>query len=100
MPDVFATAVDVLFADSNFGQAATYTPPSGPAVACTVIVSKSTQQQPGTEAYMQERFTTIAVRKSEVDQPKRGGTFLVGSTTYVVDKIQDDDGIVVTTVVH
>lgn len=83
------------------GVAASYTPYGGAAVACTVILHKATAPQPqGYEAQAWGPGTTIESRLSETtSEPNRNDTFLIGSTTYTVQEVLENDDYVVKTAV-
>ena len=88
---VFDTAADTLFADQNLAVDATYTPDGGAPVSVRVIVEHNVELASVGFSGVSDRRTMIGVRKSEIPQPGRGDTLLVGSTTYVVDVVITDD---------
>jgi hypothetical protein len=97
---VFDTAAATLFADANFGQAATYTPVSGSPRAVTVILYKD-QAQPQPFSEMAEVRDLADIRKSELGvSPRQGDTIAIaGGATYRVDRWplpsgEGDDGYV------
>lgn len=70
---------------SVFGKAAIYTPPSGVAVACTVLVDFRQAKQPAEfSSKPQVEGWTVSVRKSELAAPANGGGFVVGDKKYAV----------------
>lgn len=88
MVDLAQTIADALF--PVFGKLATYTPPAGEPVACTVIRSSADAGIGMARASMQGN--TIEVRKSEVAQPVKGGRFVIGNETlHVIEDPYSDD---------
>lgn len=85
----FVRAIDRLF--STMGVSATYTDRAGAETSCTVIVDYDLSQY-GDAFEVSKSVATVAVRKSEVTfSPRQGDTFLVGSTTFVVDTTTQSD---------
>lgn len=83
------------------GDDATFTPAGGVPVSCHVFVTKSVMLQPaGVETQVWQRGTTIEALVSELGgEPDRGDVFTVGSATYTVQAILENDGLVVKAVV-
>lgn len=77
--------IDSVFAHD--GKAATYTPLSGPAVACTVLLDSEDQQIEGLAGRPMLRGNILEVRKAEIAAPAKGGTFTIDAVVY---KILDD----------
>lgn len=90
----FYEAAVALFADTNFGLAATYTPVSGSPQAVTVTLLR----QPvviGEFGQTLETRDAIAFRLAEAS-PARGDHVLIGENMYRLDNMVEDgdDGIV------
>lgn len=75
----------------EFGQAATYTPPSGSAVSCTVHRIEGVNVIDGQSGEVIDTVDVLWFRRSEVDDPARDGTVLLGSTTYRIQQIHERD---------
>jgi len=92
-------AMDDLFAD--IGQAAVYTPSAGDPVACQVDISQVQTLQPGGfDGQVYAVRTTIEYRLAEVGVvASRGETFTVGSVTWTVDGVIEQDDRMVKVVV-
>lgn len=70
---------------SLFGDAATFSPNVGPSIDCTVVVHQSGEWQGGGSMQVRSGQTLISYRRSEIDRKlKVGEKFIVGSTTYTV----------------
>ena len=89
---IFDSAAEDIF--NALGQAATYTPAVGPAVSCQVVVEHEVEYGPsGFDASTWERGTTIEAILSDLPaEPDSGATFLVGTTTYTVKRVLENDG--------
>lgn len=86
---------------AEFGEAATYTPSGGGALAMRVIVDRTFDFAPGgLESSVIERRTVLNIKKSDVATPGRGDICVIGATTYTVDQVIDDDGAIVKAVVR
>jgi len=86
---------------SVLGEDATYTPAVGAAVACRVVVNRNVLLQPdGMTVQVYDKGTTIEAMLSVIgSEPNRGDTFTVGTETYTVQSIEQNDGYTVTAVV-
>ena len=86
---------------SVLGEDAIYTPAGGAAVACRVVVNRNVLMQPdGMTAMVYEKGTTVEAMLSEIGgEPNRGDTFTVGTETFTVQSIEQNDGYTVTAVV-
>lgn len=86
---------------SALGEDATYTPLVGTAKACRVIVNRNVLMQPdGMTAMVYEKGTTVEAMLSVIGgEPNRGDTFTVGTDTWTVQSIEQNDGYTVTAVV-
>lgn len=100
MTDPFAQAVADMF-NSVIGENATFTPSGGAAISCRVILERSVLMQPSSmEAQVWERGTTIEAQLAEIiDEPNRGDTFAIGSETFTVQSIEENDGITIKVIV-
>ena len=89
---IMSAATDSIY--MLFGEAATYTPKGGTAVACTVLVEHDLTQY-GETARVQGKSAVIGVRTSQVPiQPRRGDVFAVtGGKSYAVDSMLSSDPI-------
>ena len=87
--DQLLTDLDIFFDGDEFAETATYTPVSGEAVTCSVIVDHDVYIQPETyESSAVEIGTTIDARVDYVGKPRKGSTFRVGATTYTVARVE------------
>ena len=91
---MFAEDMSVFYDLGGFAQAATYTPRSGPAVPCLVLVEHDLASY-GQTAQTQVGTVVLSMRVSEVPEaPRRGDTFAIaGGATYKVDSLQLSDGM-------
>jgi hypothetical protein len=95
---IFASAAQSLI--THVDTAATYTPIVGAAVSCHVCVMKNSVYAPeGMSAMTWEQHIVIDALVSEVGQPGKGSTFLVGAITYTVVEITGNDSFIVSMVV-
>lgn len=84
--------VDSVF--KEHGREALYTPPTGVAVACTVIRNSADQAIDFGSGRPVAAGDIIEVRKSEVLAPKRGGTFTMsvgGDVVRIMDDARSED---------
>jgi hypothetical protein len=90
--DILDFAGDAIFAAA--GQSATFTPTAGAAVTLSVDVSRKTEYQvQGFETGAAgSEITVEAILDDLGSLPTRGATFLVGTTTYTVTHILENDG--------
>jgi len=100
---IAADLAAVFYNTDEFAAAAVYTPGAGDAVdPCPVLVEHDVLlQADGYEAGVATLGTTVTARVSDVGTLNRGDTFLVGDTTYTVQRIErySQDGREVTAVV-
>ena len=90
----FATAIDAIYADPNFGVAATYTPQVGSPVAVTLIWTRpdDTVELSGMATRLPKRVGKVRV--SQLADPKKGDTLTVGAATFTVgDRHRDELGL-------
>ena len=69
---------------ATFGKAATYTPPVGAAIGCTVIRDNQDRAYAFGDAKPVAEGLKINVRVAEIANPVRGGVFTVGAVRYKV----------------
>lgn len=82
------------------GKDAVYTPVTGDPVDCLVLVYHDVLiQADGYDATVATLGTTVTAKVSDVGAPSRGDTFLVGDTTYTVQRPETNDNLMVTVVV-
>jgi hypothetical protein len=100
MTDPFAQAVADIF-NSAVGEDATFTPAGGAAIPCRVILERNVLMQPTSlQAQVWERGTTIEAQLAEIiNEPDRGDTFTVGTETFTVQSIEENDGLTVKVIV-
>lgn len=89
----FVDGVNLLFSDDDVAVDATYTPDGGAGAAVRVIVMEDSEFVAAGQSDVTDRRTVIAIRSSDVAAPGRDDTVLVGSTTYTVESVIDDDGL-------
>jgi len=97
----FDTAMQKIFSDRNLAVDALYHPAGGPSVSCRVIFEEDILlQPPEMMAQIDERGTTIEARLVDLGkEPDRDETFVIGSDTYTVQRIDENDGLVVRMIV-
>lgn len=100
MTDPFVQAVADIF-NSAIGEDATFTSAGGTAIDCRVIVERNVLMQPSSmDAQVYDRGTTIEAQLAEIiNEPDRGDTFAVGTETFTVQSIEENDGITVKAIV-
>ncbi len=99
--DIFTQAMSDIFA-TPAGCDASYHPADGSAaIPCRVILNRSVLMQPsGLDAQAWERGNTIEAILSDIGgEPARGATFTIGTETFTVKTIDQNDGITVTMIV-
>lgn len=85
----------------EFAVAALYHPLDELPVSCNVVVKHDALLQPdGADYEIPGIGITIEALFADVGSPKRGSTFEVGEVIYRVERIQDNDQIVVKMVVN
>lgn len=82
----------VFFNVHEFGQAATYTPPAGVAIACVVLFSQADREIAFGNGRPIVEGATIAVAADQVAAPVKGGTFTIDGTAHKIlsDPTTDD----------
>lgn len=90
-----------VFVNSNeFGVSAVYIDTDLNESTVNVILSHDIILQPSSyDAQVVETGSTIEALYSDVGEPEKGATFLIDGTTYVVQRITDNDKVFVTMVV-
>lgn len=92
----FESILDRASADifAQLGRAATFTPATGSAVSCTVVLDVGVRlQTDGYTGQASAQVTTVEGLVSEIGrEPNRNETFLIGSTTYTVQSTLENDG--------
>lgn len=78
--------LDSVFAHD--GKAAVYAPPTGPSIACLVLLDSEDREVGGFGGRPVTRGDVIEVRSSEVGSPVKGATFTMTATGGVLT-IQD-----------
>lgn len=102
MSNVFALAIDDLFADANLAVAAVYTPAAGPAASVRAMTHRAEEtgaRLHGTmvrlSAAAQETALRVQIRKAEVAAPARGDSVTIDGITHPVLRVElDDAGLV------
>lgn len=100
MTDPFVQAVADIF-NSAVGVDATFTPSGGAAIPCRVILERNVLMQPSSmDVQVWERGTTIEAQLAEIiNEPNRGDAFTIGTETFTVQSIEENDGITVKAIV-
>lgn len=75
MPVESAADRAAFFNATEFGLAATYTPPAGAAVQCVILVNKADPEAKFGDAEPRAGQVEIACNADEVATPAKGGTF-------------------------
>jgi hypothetical protein len=85
----------VFFNTDDFAESAIYTPVSGAAVACSVLIDHNIELQPsGLDSQVSVTATVIESMVSEVGIPVVGATFTIGSTEYEIRELLENDGLI------
>jgi len=78
------------------GELATFTPATGAAVTCYVLLSIAVDLQPDLDTQSWATGKTIECLYADIGRtPERGETFLVESVTYTVASVIENDGLTV-----
>jgi hypothetical protein len=80
-----------LFSTDDWGQAATFTPDGGAAVAVTVIFSRAAALEDLGFAGVTAPSHRALLRVSEVASPAPGDVLVIGSQTFTVDQVDGDE---------
>ena len=73
-----ATDLATFFETEEWGQAATYYPRIGPAVACTVVLDQALDARQAASALLRVPVRVVRVRRSEIAEPRRDDKIQVG----------------------
>jgi len=97
---IFNSALRDIF-NSSIGDDAVYTPSGGVSIVCRVIIERDVLLQPNSmTAQVFEHGTTIEVILADIGmEPNRGDIFVVGTETFTVQSIEQNDGHTVKAVV-
>jgi len=81
---------------ATMGETATFTPATGAAVTCYVLLSIAVDLQPDLDTQSWTTGKTIDCLYASIGRtPERGETFLVDSVTYTVASVIENDGLTV-----
>lgn len=80
------------------GNPATYTPPGGLPVVTRAVLERALRERP--DGVGVERVTVVYLPAADVPDVLRGGTVQLGADTWLVDRLDDADGAVVSAVVR
>ena len=87
---------DLVDVSATMGEAATFTPATGAAVTCYVLLSIAVDMQPDLDTQSWMTGKTIECLFADIGRtPERGETFVVDSVTYTVASIIENDGLTV-----
>jgi hypothetical protein len=92
--DTAQAVIDATFAE--FGHAATYTPPGGSAIPCTVIVDLRDAGMRPDDGRPIAGQMTIEVRKTEIAAPEKDGVFAFDDNSVTVmnrPMLGDEEGL-------
>lgn len=82
------------FHAAGFADTATYTPPAGSAVACKVYVDRAAAFLDQDGVAVAGHRIVIGILRADVDRPERLGTVAVGSETFTLEEmVQQDESI-------
>jgi len=79
-----------------FGDPCIYDDGKGNEVATLVVIDKNVEVMSAFDTQMPALRNVASLLKSQVPEPKRGHQITVGADIYVVDRINTDDGHVLT----
>jgi len=87
---------DLINMFATMGESATFTPTTGSAVSCYVLLSIAVDMQPDLDTQSWMTGKTIECLFADIGRaPERGETFLVDSVTYTVASVIENDGLTV-----
>lgn len=89
---------NVFFNTAEFAYDAVYTPANGSPVQTKVILDHDIETA-SLDAYVTENVTTISLIKSDIGQPSRNASIVIGADTYLVERKIDDDDFIITVAV-
>ena len=84
-------AIMVALQPTGFTDVATYTPPAGAAVPDVPVYVDRAVQFEGIDVQSQARRILITVPRDAVLSPVKNATFVIGSETFVVERIESQD---------
>lgn len=79
-----------------FGDACTYDDNTGNPVETQVVIDKNVEIMSAYDTQLPALRNVASLLKSEVPEPKRGHKIIVGADTHIVDRLNSDDGHVLT----
>ena len=82
--DAVAVALDALFADSNIGRDAVYTPEGGAPVLVRVVIRRSDEITGFGEARIWSETTRIDLRVAEVPEPRPGDRIEIDGDEFLI----------------
>lgn len=86
--DVFAAAIDDLFADPNLAVDAVYQPPTGgDGTACRIMLRRADETVEFGGSKLVAGSVIIEIRAAELSAPAKGGRFAVGEIVYSVTAV-------------
>lgn len=83
-------ALAAAFLAAGLADSATYTPPAGAAVACTVLIDRAAQFYDDAAGVAGNRIV-ITLYVAEVAVPVRTAAVVIGSETFKLDQLIDRD---------
>jgi len=97
---IFGNALRDIF-NSPIGDDAVYTPSGGMSIACRVIITRDVLLQPASmDTQVFDHGTTIEAILEDIGaEPNRGDTFVIGTETFTVQSIEQNDGLTVKVIV-
>lgn len=84
----------------SLGDEVSYTVAGGISKIIRAIVHDGNENSMATDSYVPEKHIIIDVLKTDATAISKGDTFIYGGKTLTVDAVQNDDGSVMTVVVH
>lgn len=89
MADRLESAIDDQFAVDGM-----YDDGTNPPFPVRVIIDLSVEQRQAFETNLPSHRDEMEIRKTYVDRPRRGQKVVVGTTTWLLDGMITDDGVV------
>ena len=84
MMSAFVAAVDLLFADSNIGLTATYTPDGGAPVLVRAVARRADAVTEFGDAWLWSETTRIDLRVAEVPNPRPGDRIEIEGDAFLI----------------
>ena len=96
MMSAFVAAVDLLFADSNMGLTATYTPESGAPVLVRAVARRAVAVTEFGDARLWSETTRIDLRVAEVPNPRPGDRIEIDTEAFLIqgEPVRDRERLV------